>query len=81
MEVFLSIVLLVFGVLQIILFFKLWGMTNNTKEIKKLLKRADARAYMEKNPELPGWCENVRETEKLDALDLVLNLTPKHVVV
>lgn len=32
---FLSIVLIVFGVLQIILFFKMWGMTNNVKEIKK----------------------------------------------
>lgn len=31
----LSIILLVFGVLQIILFFKLWGMTNDIKEIKE----------------------------------------------
>lgn len=31
---FLTIVLLVFGVLQIILFFKLWGMTNDVKKIK-----------------------------------------------
>lgn len=30
----LSIVLLVFGVLQIILFFKIWGMTNDIKKIK-----------------------------------------------
>lgn len=29
----LSIILLVFGVLQIILFFKLWGMTNNVRNI------------------------------------------------
>lgn len=34
---FLSIVLLVFGVLQIILFFKVWGMTNNVQRIKEEL--------------------------------------------
>ena len=37
----LSIILLVFGVLQIILFFKLWGMTNDVRSI---------RAMMEKTP-------------------------------
>lgn len=30
----LSIILIVFGVLQIILFFKIWGMTNDIKELK-----------------------------------------------
>lgn len=33
LNVLLSIILLVFGVLQIILFFKLWGMTNNVRNI------------------------------------------------
>ncbi len=32
---FLTIILLIFGVLQIILFFKVWRMTNNIKEIRK----------------------------------------------
>lgn len=32
---FLSIIMLVFGILQIILFFKLWGMTNNVLSVKK----------------------------------------------
>lgn len=36
---FLTIVLLVFGVLQIILFFKLWGMTNDVAELKRLAKK------------------------------------------
>ena len=35
---FLSIVLLVFGVLQIILFFKLWGMTNNVSQMKNIME-------------------------------------------
>lgn len=30
---FLTIILLVFGVLQIILFFKIWGMTNDVKRL------------------------------------------------
>ena len=30
---FLSIVMLVFGILQIILFFKIWGMTNDVKKL------------------------------------------------
>ena len=31
---FLSLILIIFGVLQIILFFKIWGMTNDVKELK-----------------------------------------------
>lgn len=34
---FLTIILLVFGVLQIILFFKMWRMTNDVSKIKDLL--------------------------------------------
>lgn len=35
MELFLSIVLIIFGILQIILFFKLWGMTNDIRRISE----------------------------------------------
>ena len=31
---FVSIIIIVFGILQIILFFKLWGMTNDIREMK-----------------------------------------------
>lgn len=34
----LSIILLIYGVLQIVLFFKIWGMTNNVKKIKEKLE-------------------------------------------
>lgn len=45
---FLSIILLVFGVLQIILFFKVWGMTNDIKEIRnKYLKDEDEKIRKE----------------------------------
>lgn len=35
--VFVSIVAIIFGGLQIILFFKLWGMTNDVREMKNML--------------------------------------------
>lgn len=45
---FLTIVLLVFGVLQITLFFKVWGMTNDIKEIRnKYLKEEDEKKRKE----------------------------------
>lgn len=34
MLIFMGIIVSVFGILQIILFFKLWGMTNDIKKIK-----------------------------------------------
>lgn len=34
---FVSIVIIVFGILQIILFFKLWGMANDVKKIRKAI--------------------------------------------
>lgn len=33
-----SIIIIVFGILQIILFFKIWGMTNDISEIKVMVK-------------------------------------------
>ena len=45
---FLTIILLIFGVLQIILFFKVWEMTNDIKEIRnKYLKDEDEKKRKE----------------------------------
>lgn len=45
---FLTIILLIFGVLQIILFFKVWGMTNDIKEMRnKYLKDEDEKRRKE----------------------------------
>ncbi len=45
---FLTIILLIFGVLQIILFFKVWGMTNDIKDIRnKYLKDEDEKKRRE----------------------------------
>ena len=40
---FLSIILFIFGILQIILFFKVWGMTNNMKELLLIYKAKENR--------------------------------------
>lgn len=41
METLLAIIFIVFGLLQIILFFKIWGMTNDIREMKNKYFRAD----------------------------------------
>lgn len=33
MEVFVSLIIIVFGILQIVLFFKFWGMTNDIRKL------------------------------------------------
>ena len=38
-----SIIIIVFGILQIILFFKVWGMTNNVSELKKMYEEKSDR--------------------------------------
>lgn len=43
-----SIILFVFGILQIILFFKIWGMTNDVKELKNYI------IYNNKSSEQPN---------------------------
>ena len=40
---FFFIFLLIFGILQIILFFKIWGMTNNIKELLLIYKAKENR--------------------------------------
>mgnify|MGYP000491380221 CR=1 FL=1 len=56
---FLTIILLIFGVLQIILFFKVWEMTNAIKEIRnKYLKDEDEKrrqkAEYDPTPKISG---------------------------
>ena len=56
---FLTIILLIFGVLQIILFFKVWRMTNDIKEIRnKYLKDEDENrrreAEYDPSPKISG---------------------------
>ncbi|MBM6807452.1 hypothetical protein H6A24_13270 [Bacteroides caecicola] len=53
LNVLLSIILLVFGVLQIILFFKLWGMTNDVRSLKD--------KYTASNKELEYYIKSINE--------------------
>ena len=47
LSVFTALLLLVFALLQIILFFKLWGMTNNVKNIWNQLSRQQSIENLE----------------------------------
>nr|CAJ1851837.1 hypothetical protein AUSP0033_00025 [uncultured phage] len=62
---FISIVAIIFGILQIILFFKLWGMTNNISKITNILeskltndlshqKQSIDNSYTKDNPKIQG---------------------------
>lgn len=63
METLLAIILIVFGVLQIILFFKIWGMTNDVREIKnKYLSETDKT--IEKETYTKPNINNNSETQK-----------------
>lgn len=61
MLTFTGIVIIVFGILQIILFFKIWGMTNNVDRIWKKINTPEARC----RAELSYLQGNIEETEKL----------------
>lgn len=68
METFMTIVFLVFGILQIILFFKIWGMTNNVKKIKEAFLEKDFPAeYLLVKPDLvkDAFYANIRKIDKL----------------
>ena len=74
METFMAIVFLVFGILQIILFFKVWGMTNNVKKIKDKLSEDDFFFPVEKlfeNTSLvkSAFAVNVQKINKLIYLE------------
>lgn len=45
MYAFLSVILIIFGILQIILFFKLWGMTNNIRDIREKIGARPNETY------------------------------------
>lgn len=68
METFMAIVFLVFGILQIILFFKVWGMTNDVKKIKNKLYEDDFPAeylYEKTNLVKDAFYANIRKIDKL----------------
>ena len=58
---FTGIVIIAFGILQIILFFKVWGMTNNVKRIWKKIANKDFLS----NACISYITGDLEETEKL----------------
>ena len=45
--ILIATIMLVFGVLQIILFFKLWGMTNNVSRVLLILEKQTGLKWVE----------------------------------
>ncbi|WP_320978883.1 hypothetical protein [Bacteroides sp.] len=58
---FTGIVIIAFGILQIILFFKVWGMTNN---VKRIWKKIDNKDFLS-NACISYIKGDLEETEKL----------------
>lgn len=52
---FTTIVVLVFGILQIILFFKLWGMTNNVSRMKYMMEDLMSKEINQEKENLPSY--------------------------
>ena len=48
--VIIYIIMLVWGILNIILFFKIWGMTNDVKEIVQILHQSKSDSFVSKVP-------------------------------
>lgn len=69
MDILLAIVGIVFAVLQIILFFKLWGMTNDIREIKN--KYLSLNKEVENRHIENGEVENTNTKNKGDASDVI----------
>lgn len=66
MFTFVGIIMIVFGILQIILFFKIWGMTNNVSEIKNII-RNNIKETKTSTP-------NVKSGSNINVGDLVVEL-------
>ena len=91
MEVVIGIVVVVFGILQLILFFKLWGMTNDVSEIKKFFIKESVKEEVLLEAEIAednvlleavqhGWTNNVTDAEKIEAMPLVKKLKSEQVI-
>lgn len=86
----LSIVMLIFGILQIILFFKIWGMTNDISRIRSIIEKEIQQKTRSKQEQIPNenainllkgtWGKDVSEEEKNMAQSLVPKLMDNEVI-
>lgn len=61
---FVGIIIIAFGILQIILFFKMWGMTNDVKQIKKALPNTPSNLSPAQMEFIIGNTEKAKEMAK-----------------
>lgn len=60
----LSIILLIFGVLQIILFFKIWGMTDDIKDIRNKYINSEQNDAKQQNDDMTIINESTNDTSE-----------------
>lgn len=90
MNVLIALVVFVVSLLQIILFFKLWSMTNDVREIKNSLIKTSIKNCVTANENIKncataneninGWATNISEIEKMEAMPLISKLKPDQVI-
>ena len=68
---FISIIFSVFGILQIILFFKVWGMTNNVSEMKNMMELFLRKDFQAKDGKIS---QNTKFESDIKIEDLVVEL-------
>ena len=66
-----SIIIIVFGILQIILFFKVWGMTNNVSEMKNMMELFLRKDFQAKDGKIS---QNTKFESDIKIEDLVVEL-------
>lgn len=76
----LGIILIVFGILNLILFFKLWGMTNDVRELKNHFIPKQEFSISENSTTEEGWAEDATDQEKKEANKLFYRLESGHVI-
>lgn len=64
MQIFIGLIIIAASVLQIVLFFKIWGMTNNVKKIKNTLNGGDYYHYLLKGDMEKAYEANLNEAVK-----------------
>ena len=81
---FVSIVIIVFGILQIILFFKLWGMTNDVKKIRKSLPNVSSDLSPAKMEFIIGNTDKAKEMLKkefvLDVYESYMKIVKENII-
>lgn len=94
---FVGIVIIVFGILQIILFFKVWGMTNDVSEMKKMMELFLRKELQQKKEQasvssktsivsIPtkserGWSKDINEEDKNKAQSIIPNLKKGEIII